>query len=69
MHSQTREDFEFHPLSGFGPVDDIAHDIRTRREVMFKGRFAGTSHVCQDSLAEMPTEQLVGWTVGMGLQF
>jgi hypothetical protein len=65
MMGQSVKHFKLHALSGLRARHDLAHDVGTWRIVVIIDRLAGPSHIGQDGLAEVPTEQRVGWTKGV----
>ncbi len=57
--SQPIEQLKFHTFDGFGARHDLPHDIRTRREVLLVDKFSCPSHIAEDGLTEMATEERV----------
>ena len=50
---------DLHPLARHGPAHDLPHNVRARGEIVLKDGLPLAPHVEKNSLAKVPSEQLV----------
>ena len=62
---QSPVELHLHFLAWTGPAEDVANHVGARGKVVLENGFAGSAHISQHRLSEMPPQQLVGYGSGV----
>jgi hypothetical protein len=65
LSSHTTKQLKLHPLRSLWTLKYITNYIRARREIMLEYWLPSTLHVCQNCLPEVPTKELISWSLGI----